>query len=215
MKGTAAAAPTWRTAAAVVLTAGVALLAAACGSGSGSAGSGSAGSGSAGPSATSASGPASAGGSASSQLVAYSQCVRSHGVPDFPDPGSEGLPKGSAQQFGVSDSQLQAAETACQHLLPSTESFQQEVQQCEMSGDCPQAVVQQALTVMRQYAQCMRSHGVPNFPDPTVGSGGRPVFDVSEAGLSYQFTHSAQFAAKDTVCERLVGGSAGVPVPLG
>jgi hypothetical protein len=203
-------------AATIIVAAGVALLAAACSassSGASSSGASSSGAGSNSPSASGA-GASSAGASASSPLVAYSQCVRSHGVPNFPDPGSAGVPKGSAQQFGVSSSQLQAAEGACQHLLPTAESFQQQVQQCESTGDCPQAVVHQALTVMRQYAQCMRSHGVLNFPDPTVGSGGRPVFDVSGAGLSYQFTHSPQFASKDAVCERLVGGSAGVPVPL-
>jgi hypothetical protein len=182
-------------AACVVAAAALALLAAACSAGSRSAGSAST-------------------GAANAQLVAYAQCVRSHGVPNFPDPTSAGLPKGSAQQFGVSGSQLQAAEGACQHLLPNAESVQQQVQQCETTGDCPRAVVQQALTIMREYAQCLRSHGVPNFPDPTVGSGGRPLFDVSGAGLSHQFTHSPQFESKDATCERLVGGSAGVPVPV-
>src|SRR5215469_6692611 len=43
--------------------------------------------------------------------VAYSACMRSHGVPSFPDPGSEGgIPKGDAQHFGVGTSQLQAAQ---------------------------------------------------------------------------------------------------------
>jgi hypothetical protein len=206
-----------RTAATVVATAAMALLAVACGSSPPSTGADAppnAGGTAATGGVAAPGGTASTGGSASSQLVAYSQCMRSHGVPNFPDPTGAVPPKGGARQFGVSSSQLQAAETACQHLLPTSESFQQQVQQCETTGDCPQAVVHQALTIMRQYAQCMRSHGVPNFPDPTVGSGGRPVFDVSGAGLSYQFTHSPQFASKDAVCERLVGGSAGVPVPL-
>jgi hypothetical protein len=139
--------------------------------------------------------------------------MRSHGVPNFPDPPSGGaVPKGDAQEFGVSDSQFQAAESACQPLYPTTGGS---IQECENTGDCPPAVVQSALTLMRRYAVCLRSHGVPNFPDPTIGSEGRPFFDVSGAGLSLQFTHSAFFAAKDSACERLVGGSAGVPVPMG
>jgi hypothetical protein len=89
------------------------------------------------------------------------------------------------------------------------------IQECESTGDCPQTVVQQALNVMREYAQCIRSHGVPNFPDPTLDSAGRPFFNASAAGISHQYTQSPQFAAKDAECERLVGGSAGVPVPLG
>lgn len=65
------------------------------------------------------------------------------------------------------------------------------------------------------FTRCIRSHGVPNFPDPTLDSEGRPFFNVSGAGISHQYTHSPQFASKDAECERLVGGSAGVPVPLG
>jgi hypothetical protein len=139
--------------------------------------------------------------------------MRSHGVPNYPDPGSNGaLPKGSAQQFGVSSTQLQTAESDCQHLYPANGGA---IQECETTGDCPQAVVQQALNIMREYAQCMRSHGVPRWPDPTIDSEGRPFFDVSGAGLSDQYTHSALVDSKDSECERLVGGSAGVPVPMG
>ena len=183
--------------AAIIAAAALALLA-ACGGSPSSAGSG---------------GSSNAVSASSPSAVAYSQCMRSHGVPDFPDPPSSGeVPKGSAQEFGVSSSQYQAAQTACQNLYPSTGGS---IQQCEMTGDCPQALVQQALTVMRKYARCMRAHGVPNFPDPTIGSQGRPFFDVSSVGITLQYTHSSFFDAKDRECERLVGGSAGVPVPLG
>jgi hypothetical protein len=149
----------------------------------------------------------------SSGALAFSRCMRSHGVPNYTDPDSSGaLPKGSAQDFGVSNSQFQAAQEACAHLLPATSTS---IQQCETTGDCPQAVVQQALNVMRKYARCIRAHGVPNWPDPTIDSEGRPLFDVSNAGITYQYTHSQLFESKDRECERLVGGSAGVPVPLG
>jgi len=190
-----------RPAAVITVMAAAVLLAAAC---SGS------------PSST-GSGAPNAGGSANSQAVAYSRCVRSHGVPGFPDPPSSGqVPKGDAQQFGVSSSQLQAARAACQHLYPGNGgSFQQAIQQCELTGDCPQAVVQQALTEMRNYARCIRSHGVANWPDPTTDSQGRPYFDVSRAGISHAYTHSPLFESKDRICERQIGGSAGVPVPLG
>jgi hypothetical protein len=190
--------PAARAAAAIIGIAALALLAACSGSPS-SAGSG---------------GSSNAGASASSpSAVAYSQCMRSHGVPDFPDPPSSGeVPKGSAQEFGVSSSRYQAAQTACQNLYPNSGGS---IQECEMTGDCPQAVVQQALNVMRKYARCMRAHGVPNWPDPTTDSEGRPFFDVSNAGITHQYTHSSLFESKDRECERLVGGSAGVPVPLG
>jgi hypothetical protein len=60
----------------------------------------------------------------------------------------------------------------------------------------------------------MRSHGVPNWPDPTIGQGG-PFFNVSGAGLSHQYTHSAGGRSKVNECSSLVGGSTGVPVLMG
>jgi hypothetical protein len=188
-----------RIAAAIIATASIALLLAACSGSSSSAGSG---------------GSPNAGGSGSSpSAVSYSSCIRSHGVPNFPDPPSSGqVPKGDAQHFGVSNSMFRAAQTACQHLYPPSLGS---IEECESTGICPQAVVQQALTIMRRYAQCIRAHGVPKWPDPTIDSEGRPFFNASGAGITYQFTHSAFMASKDRVCERQVGGSAGVPVPVG
>jgi hypothetical protein len=153
--------------------------------------------------------------SSSPSAVAYSACMRSHGVSSFPDPDSSGaLPKGAAQHFGVSSSQLQATERACQSLLPNTGSFDQQFSHCVSSGDCPPALVQQAMTLMRSFAQCMRTDGVPNFPDPTIGGGGAPFFNASGAGLSNQYTHSAAFRSKADECSSRVGGSTGVPVPM-
>jgi hypothetical protein len=193
---------TARTTAAVIATAVVTLLA-ACGGRGSSTGSSS----------------SSAGGSTTSpSAVGYSACMRSHGVPNFPDPESSGvLPKADAQQLGVGSSQLQRAQRACQDLYPNNGgAFQEQTQQCEETGDCPQALVQRILTVQRQYARCIRSHGVPNWPDPTIDSQGRPYFNVSRAGLSSDYTHSSLFESKDRECERVVSGSSGgVPVAMG
>ena len=117
--------PRARAAAAIIATAALAMLAAACGGPASSAGSG---------------GSPNAGGSASSpSAVGYSRCIRSHGVPNFPDPGGGGeIPKADPQQLGISGSRLQLAQRACQHLLPSNGgSFQQQAQQCYVAGDCP------------------------------------------------------------------------------
>ena len=102
---------------------------------------------------------------------------------------------------------LQTADQACQHLLPTGGSLQQQTQQCLLYGDCPQASVQQLMTVERQYAQCLRSHGIPNWPDPTVGAKGRPVFDLSGAGIDPQSANLSQFRSKQDECQRLIGGS--------
>ena len=192
-----------RTAPALIAAVVLAVSAAACNGSSSSGGSG-------GP-------PGAEGSSSSASAVAYSACMRSHGVPNFPDPDSSGqLPKGDAHRFGVSSSQLQTAQRTCQHLLPNTAgSFRQQTQQCLLAGDCPQALVQQILTVQRRYARCMRSHGFPNWPDPTIDPQGRPYFNVSRAGISEADTRSAQWTSSDRECERLVGIGGDVPVDLG
>jgi len=184
--------PTWRTTAAVIGTAALAVLAAAC---NGS------------PSLTG--GSPTAGGSADpTSAVAYSHCVRGHGVPRYPDPTSNGqLPKTDAQRLGVSSSELQAAQTACQHLLPAG-SLQQQEHQCMQNSDCPSALVQQMLNADLKLARCMRSHGVPNFPDPTNGGASGPVFNITKAGISDAASHTGQFIAKLNECGRLVGSNA-------
>jgi hypothetical protein len=128
--------------------------------------------------------------------------MRSHGVPDFPDPGAGGtLPKGDAQQFGVSSAQLHAAELACHHVLPATGDLvtAASMQQCYLTHVCPSALVQQALTAGREFAQCMRSHGVPYWPDPSIeAGGGAPQFEIRVPRPP-----SPPVAAAISACERL------------
>lgn len=188
--------------AAVIATASLALLVSAC---SGSA------------SATGSGGASNAGGSPSSpSAVGYSHCMRSHGVPNFPDPDSSGqLPKGDAQRFGVSSSQLQAARQACQQLLPNNGGAinADSIQQCMMADDCPQALVQQLVNEERNFARCMRSHGVPNWPDPTIDSEGRPVFAISISKDGFD-PYSPQIWAKGNECSRLMPGLPGLPAAV-
>jgi hypothetical protein len=183
-----------RTAAAISATTVLALLAAAC-SGIG-------------PSSARSGGSPGAGGSATSaSAVAYSACMRSQGVPNYPDPDSNGqLPKGNAQDFGVSNSQYRAAERACRHLLSNSDTtFNASLTQCLETGDCPHALVQRALTEGRKFAQCMRNHGVPNWPDPTIDSIGRPSFQVTAAGISIAATRSPQMLSKIGHCQNQPG----------
>ncbi|HJY68911.1 MAG TPA: hypothetical protein VJ254_19475, partial [Streptosporangiaceae bacterium] len=122
----------------LALTAGVVLLAAACGGSSSSTGSG----GSANAGGANAGGSVGGAGSASSQLLPFARCMRSHGVPNFPDPSSNGkFP--TAQQLGVSSSQYQAAEGSCQSLLPSGTNDQY-----------PAAEIPVLLDGMRKFSQC-------------------------------------------------------------
>ena len=194
--------PAARTAAAVIAIAALATLVAACGGSAASAGSG---------------GPPTAGASSSSSsAVLYSHCMRSHGVPNFPDPDSSGqLPKGDAQRFGVSSSRLQAARQACQRLLPNNGGVinADSIQQCMMADDCPQALVQQVLNEERDFARCMRSHGVPHWPDPTIDTQGRPVFAISISTDGFD-PYSPQIWAKGNECSRLMPGLPGLPAAV-
>jgi hypothetical protein len=97
--------------------------------------------------------------------LAYSRCMRAHGVPRFPDPPSSGaIPKVSLQQLGVSLSQWEAAQAACRRWLPNG------------GTGTSQAQLQQWMTGMLDFARCMRSRGVSNWPDPVVDAGGNPEF---------------------------------------
>jgi hypothetical protein len=182
-----------RSLAAIIATAALTLLTAACG---GSPGSHVAQVGSS----TTQSSPSSAGSGGSSntggptgtqsgnsqKALAFSQCMRSHGVPKFPDPSSSnetpsGLPKVAAQELGVSSSQFQAAENACRQLLPN-------------GGQATQSASQQTLSRLLDFARCMRSHEVTNWPDPipvsTQAPPGAPPYTFDLNGLQGLDTRS-------------------------
>jgi hypothetical protein len=144
--------PAARAAAAIGVMATLAVLAAACGGSPSSTGSGGS---------SNAGGPVSSQ-AANSKAVAFSHCMRSRGVPAFPDPTrTGGVPKVTPQQVGVSNPQLQVAQRACAHLLQPA-----------------QAQIPQIMSGMVNFARCMRSHGVPNWPDPSSDSNGQPVFNI-------------------------------------
>ena len=174
--------------AAVVITA-LALLTAACGGTASSRGDG---------------GSTNAGESANSTLLAFSQCMRSRGVRNFPDPTpGSGAKFPSAQQLGVSSPQYQAAENACQHLLP-----------VGVNDHFPPAELPLLLTGMREFSQCMRSRGVPNWPDPSVNSAGQPLFDLSAQGITRGEAHSQPITTKEAECQHLLPSALG-GTPIG
>jgi hypothetical protein len=160
-------------AAAVIVVLATALPAAACSSG--------------GPSSAGASGSPQAGGSAnSSSGLAYSRCVRAHGVPGFPDPGSGGqLSKQAvvAALRAVSDSRAAAATGACARLNPAGQ-------------ENPVLTAQDQQDYLRAVA-CMRSHGITGFPDPTFPGGHLDLqIPASIDTTSRQFTQAARTCTK-------------------
>ena len=191
--------PAARAAAAIIATGALALLATACGNSSSSTGSG---------------GSSNTGNSTTSQVgTNYASCMRSHGVPNFPDPSSSGaLPKTSPQRLKVSTAQFQTAQRACRHLLPSTVS-NSSLEQCEVAGVCTRAETQLMLNAGLRFAACMRSHGVPKWPDPTADSQGRVAFAISVSRDAFD-PHSQRIVAKVNDCDHLMPGGGGVPLAV-
>jgi hypothetical protein len=175
----------WR-AAALAAGAAVAVLATACGSSAPATGQ-----------------PALGGSVTFAQEVALARCMRGHGAPDFPDPSASGgfslttTPNGPRGSVDIDSSQIQAAYGACRHLLagggPSVAELQQRVQEGQQRRE-------QDLPALVRFAQCMRRHGVPDFPDP-AGSGQATPAPAKGAGIN---ATSAQVQAALRACHQLL-----------
>ena len=91
--------------------------------------------------------------------LAYSRCMRSHGVPNFPDPTQVGDHiQISGSQAGVDPHAptFVSAERSCGHLQPG-------------AGQLTSAAYHQhELERMLHLSRCMRAHHISGFPDPTL-----------------------------------------------
>jgi hypothetical protein len=106
--------------------------------------------------------PAVAGSTKYQKAVAYAQCLRSHGEPGFPDPNSQGnfVINGKKDHLtGMGSAQMQSATKACKHFLPN-------------GGQETPAQLKKDLSQALKFVACMRSHGIPDMPDPVVQDGG-------------------------------------------
>lgn len=105
-------------------------------------------------------------GSSSTTSLTFSTCMRASGVPNFPDLSGHGmLIQGSGQTISVNGVSINApaflaARANCQKYLPPSHTSPAQSAQQRQRGV--------------EFARCMRSHGVPNFPDPKLisSSGG-------------------------------------------
>jgi hypothetical protein len=114
--------------------------------------------------------------------IGYANCMRSHGAPNWPDPNSQG--QFVKTKTNTADFQAPAsAYKACLHLLPN-------------GGQLTAAQQQIISPLMLKFADCMRSHGITNFPDPTVNAKG---VTVDPHGLNMS---SAQFHAAQQACRK-------------
>jgi hypothetical protein len=173
----------------------VSLCAAACGGGSGTDGS------------------ASQGNNSADKAVAYADCMRAHGVTNFPDPGSSDSVIGTDIDFGSAT--FQAARAKCAKLSP-------------MPAIKTHATAQQVRQALAS-AACIRDRGFPDFPDPIVTStlptpppgppsagGGTPGSTEYSNGILFKIpssidTSSAAFQAAAKACNSPLYVPGGAP----
>ena len=94
------------------------------------------------------------------KAVKFAECIRAHGVADFPDPN----PKGDFE-YGVSVSPAvwTKAVSACKALQPP--------------GTLSAKRTPEQQSTALEFAQCMRDNGVKDFPDP---ANGEPLIDTTK-----------------------------------
>jgi hypothetical protein len=121
-------------------------------------------------------------------LLAYSECMRSHGVPDFPDPVGNSLQikGGPGSDLDPDSPQMQTAQKACESLAPG-------------GGEKGTVSAAQQARGLK-FSACMREHGVPNFPDPTFSGGG---VQLHVTGID---PNSPQMIAAQNACQTLQPG---------
>lgn len=88
--------------------------------------------------------------------LVFANCMRSHGVPNFPDPGGGG--GGFSFQSGSG-------------VNPQSPAFQTAQKDCGKfgpGGPGPGRATEQQKVAMLGLSQCMRRHGLTNFPDPVA-----------------------------------------------
>jgi len=91
----------------------------------------------------------------SSTWLEFSECMRSHGVTNFPDPGAQGGINLDGTNVNPFAPGFRAAQSSCHKLLPG-------------GGPSTRPATEQQKQQFVAASECMRSHGVTGFPDPTT-----------------------------------------------
>jgi hypothetical protein len=129
--------------------------------------------------------------SQSLQLL-FAQCMRSHGLTDFPDPSPSGglLNSISASDINTHSPTFDAALQACKEYNPA-----RAITPAQSAAENTEGL---------EFSQCMRTHEVPNFPDPSPGPFGEQVIDLRGKGID---PSSPTFQAASEACQKIVPGS--------
>ena len=137
--------------------------------------------------------------------LAFSQCVRAHGVPNFPDPSSNGQ---GGIQIQQSDRSGSGSSTKVNGVSVNGPAFQHAMQACRSflpNGGRPTAAqTAKAKAQALAMSRCMRSHGVPNFPDPQfqAGPNGGVGIKLNGSGID---PNSPAFQAAQKDCGSIIG----------
>jgi hypothetical protein len=94
---------------------------------------------------------------------AAAQCLRDHGIPNFPDPvfDSRGRVQIDNQLLNsLPSSVTQAAEHSCAAQIDAA------LHSVQLAPEGRPPATPRELAQATRFAQCMRHHGWPNFPDP-------------------------------------------------
>lgn len=129
--------------------------------------------------------------------LAYIDCMRTHGEPNMPEPSFRGghISVNINARSGVDPGspQFKAANNACRRLVPKTGG-----------GGLPTTITPAEQNDYLKASACMRSRGVPNFPDPTFQHN-----SVEFRSPTPIDTSSSQYKSALAVCQKLI--PAGLP----
>jgi hypothetical protein len=133
-----------------------------------------------------ASSPSAIGAATGSSTIAvldrYAACMRDHGVSGFPDPSTT---ESGSNGFGIDGYNFNLPGT----MITQSPAYESADKTCESvvdigpgsGGNGPNAaVLARARKAALAHAECMREHGVPTFPDPTISSKGGGVSASSD-----------------------------------
>ena len=136
-----------------------------------------------------------------SKALAFARCMRSHGVTNFPDP--------SGGKFGLQVQQTPDS-TSVNGVEVNGPAFRSAMQACRSylpNGGHPSAAqTAKAKAQALAMSRCMRSHGVPNFPDPQFqsGPGGGLGVEIRLNGSGIN-PNSPAFQAAQKACGGILG----------
>ncbi|HZN71633.1 MAG TPA: hypothetical protein VFC00_08105 [Micromonosporaceae bacterium] len=136
------------------------------------------------------------------KLRQFAQCMRDNGV-DMPDPQTDGggrIRIDRGQLGDVDRDKAMAAMEKCRHLMPN-------------GGARPQLSAEDQ-EKLRQFAQCMRDNGVPDFPDPDPNAGGIAIMGGGPGGRLNPDDPAVQ-KAMETCQDKLPDIRRGGPSPGG